>query len=293
MTTTYHYYISSGSKNRMYTLRVSYQEICHVANGDSYPVIRDYYCCNLSTDFDKAYAKAKERFNHDKDWLKNQNLDIEYVLVDQKDVPTLDDIYRRNQEEMEIARKLAEETAKKAEQEREEREQAYCANLTENIVCGLWPFGAFSGQPFEAADDSYIHYFIDLKLDKDEDGFYGKRHAVMVSLKNKLKSLFPHLVNLPKANDKFYGEIKKRENFNLTLVAEFSFESYAFSYCGQIIFVQKFVKDTGELIVYKGSAPIDCRLGKSVKVKATIKGHEDYKGENQTLINRPKKLEDK
>lgn len=54
------YYISSGAKNAMYTLRVHRSGS---ANPNIWCMDIDFYICNLSTDQDKAEAKALEYFN--------------------------------------------------------------------------------------------------------------------------------------------------------------------------------------------------------------------------------------
>lgn len=275
----YKYYISSGELNRMYTLRVAWTEICKTIHGECFTVPRDYYCCNLSIDHDKAYTKAVE-------YVSTREGD----LVEQSQVPTLEDIYRRNQEEMEAARLAALETAKAAAAAYEERCFLARLNKIEMIREGCWPFGKYRGLTIghefskNYGDYGYIQFLGSVDLSDCDDQHHK---IVMGALQSYINTHFEHLFNLPVPNGNYYGKLKSRDDFELTLVFETEFESN-FGY-NQFISLQKFVKvDTGEAIVYKGNSPIDCKLGKTVCVKATVHKHEEYKGDKQTFIARPK-----
>ena len=279
----YNYYISSGELNRMYTLRVSYLDFVQTSDG-VITIPRDFYCCNLSTDKDKAYGKAVA-------YVQSKQLKEECGLVDSDKVPTLDEIYRRNQEELESARKLAEETAKLALEEFEERCYQMSLGKIEKIRAGIWPFGKYRGtcigHEFGNKDPDYQYIVFMGSIELIEKDNRDKQHnMVMRELQKALHNKFDWLFNLPEANGKFYGNVKSREDFSLTPIFETSYPSN-FGY-NQYIYVQKFIKDTGELVVYKGSSPIECDLGQTVIVKATIKNHDEYKGEKQTFISRPK-----
>lgn len=276
------YYISSGELNKMYTLRVSYKEIRQLGNV-TYTIPRDYYCINLSIDHDTAYKKAQE--------YVNTFGDNNSILVEQSEVPTLNDIYRRNQKELEIAKKIAQETAIQAQKEYEERILNENKRKAESILNNIWPFGKYKGRHFGRelsyepiiSDKSYIKFFIELNIEiNDEPSQENYHNEIIILLQKQLKLVFPELANLPKPNGKFYGIEKQREDFNLICLEYFHYNSmYGTTY------IQKFVKDTGELIVYRGSAPIKCEVGNTIIVTGTIK-HDCYKNENQTLIKRPK-----
>lgn len=285
MNIKYFYYISSGELNRMYTLRVSYTEI--VGSGEhSYAVIRDHYCCNLSTDKVKAYEKAKER-------VANKTYGS-CTLVDQDKVPTLEDIYRRNEAEMEEARRLAAETSKRDAEAFEERCYQSSVDKINKIAAGIWPFGKYLEVSFgqelgkNEPDYGYIRFFLNIQPD-DEDNTDKHHMSVLTSLQNALRQRFSWILELPVPNDALYGEIKSRETFQLTLIDTFEFFS-SFGWQQIRVIIQKFVKDTGECIIYKGSSPVSCKLGETVKVIGTIKEHSEYRGQNQTIIQRPKIL---
>lgn len=277
------YYISSGELNKMYTLRVSYKEYRRSGNV-TYTIPRDYYCRNLSIDHDTAYKKAQEYVN-----IFGCN---NSKLVKQSDVPTLNDIYRRNQEELELAKKLAEKTAIQAQKEYEEKILNENKRKAELILDNIWPFGVYKGRHFGRelsydpikSDKSYIKFFIELDVEIDDEPTQKNHHnKLVILLQTQLKLVFPELANLTKPNGKFYGIEKQRENFNLICLEYFCYDSI---YGGKS-YIQKFVKDTGELIVYKGTSPIKCEIGDNIIVTGTIK-HDCYGNENQTLIKRPK-----
>ena len=80
------------------------------------------------------------------------------------------------------------------------------------------------------------------------------------------------------------GAIGERREFTLTVNKVFSFESiYGMTYIN-------ICKDVdGNVIVYKGTNSFE--EGETVRVKATVKAHEERDGVAQTLIARPKVME--
>jgi hypothetical protein len=80
---------------------------------------------------------------------------------------------------------------------------------------------------------------------------------------------------------KHVGTVGERREFDLTVNKVFSFEGhYGMTYIN-------ICRDADQnVIVYKGSNRME--EGESVRVKATVKAHEDREGVKQTLIARPK-----
>lgn len=54
------------------------------------------------------------------------------------------------------------------------------------------------------------------------------------------------------------------------------------------MFIQSFEDQAGNCIVYKGSAPMDFQPGETKAVKFTVKKHDEYNGQPQTVMIRPK-----
>jgi len=86
------------------------------------------------------------------------------------------------------------------------------------------------------------------------------------------------------ANSKHFGTVGKREEFNLTLIFEREVES---DWGGSIMY--KFEDTDGNAAVWFCSgAPLDMGIGETKRVKATVKKHNGYNGQNQTQLTRVK-----
>lgn len=261
------YYVSSGELNRMHTLRVRFPETMYASDGEggstAYEVIRDWHIVNLSTDWDTAVEKAKA------------HAEAAEGRYSEGEKFELGVIRNRTPEEIEADRLAAEAVVAKVREEAEERERAWRADKLDFIVAGKWPYGRYAGEKFDKADEGYIVYWLELEIEGDD--------VIAESLKNALAAHFPHLANIPKPNESYFGEIKKRYTVTVTPIASFSFEGY-YGRC----YVEKYVSEGGELLVYKGGAPKGFPLGKPVKIVATVKDHDEYKGEKFTAIIRIK-----
>lgn len=245
------YYISSGAKTMMYTLRQRYTEERSTAEGVM-TVERDEYSVNLSTDYNKAVAKARGMVG-DKLCLTGEF--------------SLEAIRRREQAEIE-ARELC--VAEDAERERLGRIEAGLQKVED----GLWPFGQFYNKEFKEADSGYIQYFGNIKIEEAD--------PVPELLKKMLRKIFPELfLPIPTANGKHYGKEGSREAFVATVVERFTFET--FYGCSTIL---KMVKDSGELLLYMGGAAPEGDKGQTFSFNATIKEHGEYEKEKQTKIQR-------
>jgi len=252
-----YYYISTGDKTKMYTLRHAYTEQRHTREGVM-DIRRDEYCCNLSIDWGKAMAKAQARVGGGT--LRSEEFNLE-------------EIRRRNAEEVEAAR------IQKQECEDAQRASRVEAHLAEVQHC-IFPFGKYTGKTFDDVyeyDRSYIQYMGSIKIEEAD--------PVPELLKKVLQARYPELfVPLPEANGEYYGEVGSRETFNAMITARFGFETQ-FGWTT----VLKMVKDSGELLVYMGSGNVDGDKGDAVQFTATIKEHALYDGENQTKVQRPAK----
>jgi len=96
----------------------------------------------------------------------------------------------------------------------------------------------------------------------------------------------------PDVNSQHFGEIKKREVFTLKLMSVRTWENdYGTTW------FHRFLDENGNVAVWYGSLPLeykvgvgmkDVQIGDVVKVKATVKKHDEYKGIKQTVVNRCK-----
>ena len=84
----------------------------------------------------------------------------------------------------------------------------------------------------------------------------------------------------------YIGTVGERREFNCTLVGHFTYDS-RFSYYGEINHIYKFADENGDIVVWNTSSDLD-EEQKNFRFKATIKEHSEYRGEKQTVVNRPK-----
>lgn len=89
------------------------------------------------------------------------------------------------------------------------------------------------------------------------------------------------------AKSEWFGEVKKRETFTLTL----QFTRLIPSDYGETI-LHRFVDASGNIATWFSSKGEICGIGETVTVKATVKGHEEYKGAKQTMLTRLETAED-
>lgn len=105
------------------------------------------------------------------------------------------------------------------------------------------------------------------------------------------------------SGSEWVSEPKKRLSFELTLVNEYEYEGYSYSYYDSATSYIYTLRDgEGNCIVWKTKNPlamwvedesgheewVEAEVGDTIEMKATIKEHGEYKGTKQTVITRPK-----
>ena len=91
-----------------------------------------------------------------------------------------------------------------------------------------------------------------------------------------------------KAQSAYVGEVGKRAEFNLTVKAVIEVEKPRFHYHDTPFSYIYIMEDENKnKVVYRGDWKGFDKDTK-VKVKASVKEHAEYKGEKQTIIQRPK-----
>lgn len=84
-----------------------------------------------------------------------------------------------------------------------------------------------------------------------------------------------------RAASDWFGEVKKRGDFTLTLLGTKSFDS-PFG----VKFLYRFIDGSGNIAVWWTTKDEEVEVGKAYKVRATVKAHEDYRGTKQTVLTR-------
>lgn len=94
------------------------------------------------------------------------------------------------------------------------------------------------------------------------------------------------------------GEIKARIERVVTYIGESSYEREAYTYGWETVYIYKFIDEDGNLLVWKTTAVFgywdenedwNCyEPGDTLKLRGTVKAHDEYRGTKQTVLNRCK-----
>lgn len=253
------YYISSGAKNAMYTLRC--RRDCVGQAPSMYQFMPDFYLCNLSANEEKAIEKAKLYVQSMRERIgENENFTI---LFD--DCPDQEIYHRRG--------KLS-------------AQQSRYLDLIEQ---GILPFGKHSGTKIEEAPASYLLFFADKAKDPTADVIMQALSAACagVALHKGYIAVREAQREERAAQDSLsnhIGTIGERRMFQGELYLSF-FKGPQNDYDGFGYWINK-VRCGNDIVTYIGSKALGTQ-GTTVSFKATIKNHDTYKGIKTTVVNRP------
>lgn len=249
------FYISTGAKNVMYTLRCSRT----TANLSPY-LTPDYYVRTLAGTEEKAIAKAREYFESFCDRIDYQETDDFVLILD--DCPEMGPRSRRG------------------------KMSAQDTEFIEAIEEGIAPFGKHAGQKIVDLPESYILYFADMfgKNERPvmdafaaaclgvalENGYIAKRDAKREERKTKdLRS-------------NHVGKIDERIVIEGILEGCYRKESFDGFY-----YINK-VRMGDDIFTYIGKELGEA--GSTIKFRASIKAHTEYDGIKNTVVKRPHML---
>ncbi len=246
------YYVSSGAKNAMYTLRMALE-----GYGEGYTHYVDNYICNLSTDPATAQAKAEDFVSALRErYVETDTYKMEFCT--------------------EADFKLFERRGKMSVQD------------TQNVAmieAGYFPFGKHKGTKLVDCPDGYALYFADKIKDPEnnpsmialcgalqgialERGLIAKRDAVRAE-RHALDSLSNHI-----------GAVGKRLDFTGEVVMSFLKRDEYGDY-----WINK-VRCGNDLVSYVGSKSLGT-VGSTITFRGTVKSHDLYNGIKSTKISRP------
>lgn len=252
------YYISTGKKNAMYTLRCRRDFVGQCASMAQF--MPDFYLCNLASTEDRAIEKASEYVQAMRDRIGEREgfvINFEPTLYAEADK-------RRGKLSVADTRKI------------------------EAIENGLFPFGKHSGTLIQDAPESYVLFFADKAADQADDvvmqalssacagvalemGYIARREARREDLA-ALDSLSGHI-----------GELGERREFEGELYTVFFKGDKSLPACGYWINKARCGND---VVSYIGSKALG-EKGQRIKFKATVKKHDYYKGVKSTQVSRP------
>lgn len=249
------FYISTGAKNAMHTLRIN--RTCAGVNPAFLP---DFYVRNLAVDVETAQAKAQEYFDA---WIERVGGNRPDFIVRLDLEPEYDITKRRGKLSANDTRAL------------------------ESIEAGYFPFGKHRGEEIATAPDSYVLFFADkVKEEQDNVVFAALAAACMgVAFEKGLiakrdAARAERAVIDAKSN--FIGEIGERREFSGVIVSSFSKRN---DFDGSEFWINK-IRCGDDIVTYIGN-----KMGErdeTVSFKATVKAHSEYNGIKSTKVNRPK-----
>lgn len=244
------YIIGIGETAAYFTLRETYLA------GDR---VSSYHIQNLSQDADTAYEKALA-FSH--------NNGIELATSRDSMIAEMREIQRAS------AAQIAERAERMAKAELDHA--AYLKQAEQEkmdmIANGLLPIGRYFGQSFRSpmVPVSYIQWIVNGSF---EDG------TIIALLQDAIKTQCPDLVMPSPDLDMTIGTIGKRDVFNVTVIR---YAYYINDY--GMVHVVTMVDKSGACMVSKGAFNAD--IGDKLTIKATVKNHDRYKGQMQTIVQR-------
>lgn len=138
-------------------------------------------------------------------------------------------------------------------------------------------------------DDS--EYVQNLKIIVNDEYIVDREFGLAVSLIGSYQRHLEREANIKhdekaKQESKWFGQIKKREEFVLTLSG-----THEFGTEWGTTTIHRFTDEGGNIAVWFASNGSEMEIGQTYKVKATVKDHDDYKGTQQTILNRVAMLE--
>lgn len=257
-------YISIGQTGAMYTLRETYQ---HYNNWANRVETRSFHHYNLSTDFEEAKEKASYA-------VLELGLTLQPIA---DDFPRdLRDIQRMDAAEREKRRIERAELEKQWEEDRKAETQ----RRLDGIQNDIYPFTRHDEPEFNISElpVGKLNWFA--KNTDFEDGTLAKalQDYILTAYQDKL---------LPEPEPGFVGEIKKRDTYDVKVIARFHYERASFSGWGyDTVYISKLYDKASKKLLVVKSAAFRPTVGDDLTIKATVKEHDTYKGEEQTIIQR-------
>lgn len=262
-------FIGIGATNAYYTLRETYLHEVHIpGEGEE----RSFHHYNLSQDADEAIAKATEA---------SREMGIPFECTKEDIEQEMRDIKRADAEEMERRR-----AAYEAQQKEWEAERAiWKTRQFETINAGFVSFGKYAGEAIETLPRGYLDWLV-TKLPEFDEGSLLRELATVV--RDHFAAYLP-----PKADpNKHIGEVGERLTLNVdvTRVSKYERPHAVAHWKMETVYIITMVTDDGACLVSK-STSFYAHEGDKLHIKATVKAHDDYKGQAQTVVQRIKIIE--
>jgi hypothetical protein len=147
--------------------------------------------------------------------------------------------------------------------------------------------------PESESDSDYIH---NLRVAANQNVVRERTGGLLASLiaaydRANPTGITPDAITVERKPSEYVGTLKKREVFELTLIDFRSFEREAYGWSGrngytEVTFIYNFADDAGNLLTWFASSNQHLEKGDRVRVKATVKKHEEFRGAKVTYLTR-------
>lgn len=278
-------FIGIGETFAFFTLRETYQWEIWGRAENGMPVLRgieerSFHHFNLSQDAEEAFEKAME-------YSRKTGMPMVSTLEGLKH--EMRDIKRRTAEEMEEAERLHRLAVSRGNLGyAQDRDALAMSNITKNGGIHNFAFGKYAGQPIKTVsnlDRGYLVFLTD-KLESDDNPRYDNS-LLLAQMKAALAAVEP------RPESKHFGTEGKRVNgIEATITGARAFWARGYSYYQPDIQKTAYTltTDAGEVLVLFTQSFLG-ELGEKIRFNAMIKEHSEYRGELQTIIQRPTKVE--
>lgn len=253
------YYISTGKKNAMYTLRLNRISTGMPAGFGSFEP--DFYICTLAADRERAVEKARTYFEA----MHERCPDSEGFRMVFSDEPEYEVTRRRGR--LSVAE----------------------TRMIEDIEAGVFPFGKNKGTRIEAAADSYILFFADKAKDSELTFVAGALASVCMGIAlergliAKREAARAERAEIDSKSN-YIGAVGERREFTGTVISAFE---KGFMHAGEfhLEYVITKVRCGDDIVAYVGKKI--AAVNDVISFKATVKKHSEYNGVKSTQVNRP------
>lgn len=267
-------FIGIGATSAFYTLRETYLHEQWVGGRDGYMhrEIRSFHHFNLSTDLNNAVAKAE---------AAAQQMGLPLDADPEKLQCDMRDIKRATAEEMERRRVAYAEQQSIWDAERAAKRAEQLAQIHSGVVS----FGKYDGRKFDELTPGYLAWLVS-KVSEFEEG------SLLRALAETVRDNYAHLLPRQADPSKLIGAPGQRLDLDVEVTRVYTFERPhpVAHWKTESVHIVTMVTSDGACVVSK-STSFCPREGESLRIKATVKTHDGYKGQAQTVVQRIKVID--
>jgi len=258
-------FVGIGATFGFYTLRETYLHERWVGGAGGYmdKTVRSFHHRNLANTADLAWTKANEA---------GKAMGIPMITEREGMEEEMRKLTRASADEM---KERAYKAAVEANERSEDNDFYMMLNLTKYPV-SEFAGGKYAGKTF-AEVNKFDRGYLEWMASREEFRFPSDELSNL-ALKTFLENYEAVLV----ANDEHFGELKTRYEFEATIVSTMLIDS---DYGGSTLV--KMIDENGyRLATFYSGYKWEPKAGEEIRFKATVKKHGDYKGVNETMVNR-------